>query len=242
MWNSRIDTCVILAAGMGTRMGSNFPKCLTLLECGMSILDHQIEYVRKVFGTDLRILVVVGFKGNLIKEKYPDLEFVENEEFETTNTAYSLSLALNELIPSNVLWMNGDLYFEPSILKHIESSSKLSSEIIYSPGLADEEAMKIEIDKEGFVSKISKKLQESAGEAIGLNILSKELFLDFKEKLGLTSKGDYFEYAIDTYFRSKFFARSTSEMFAKEIDFETDLLAVNQKLMELGHRRDSHAI
>ena len=44
---------VILAAGMGTRLGKPWPKPLTPLADGRSIMQQQLENVEKVFGDRL---------------------------------------------------------------------------------------------------------------------------------------------------------------------------------------------
>ena len=50
---------VILAAGMGTRLGKPWPKPLTQLADGRSIMQQQMENVRTVFGDKARVTVVV---------------------------------------------------------------------------------------------------------------------------------------------------------------------------------------
>ena len=86
---------IILAAGMGTRLNKDIPKSLTTLNNGESILERQInsllEYVDKE-----NITIVVGYKKNMIKEKYPGYYFVSNNKYKTTNTAKSLLCVLNE--------------------------------------------------------------------------------------------------------------------------------------------------
>ena len=57
---------IILAAGMGTRLNQNKPKCLTVLSNGETILQRQInallDYVDKE-----DITIVVGYKKNIIE-------------------------------------------------------------------------------------------------------------------------------------------------------------------------------
>ena len=59
---------VILAAGLGTRLGRPYPKPLTPLADGRSILRQQLDHLREFFGPAVRITVVVGFKMGLIME------------------------------------------------------------------------------------------------------------------------------------------------------------------------------
>jgi choline kinase len=80
---------VILAAGMGTRLGKPWPKPLTPLSDGRSIMQQQMENVHTVFGNKARITVVVGFKLEMIMEAHPAASFVYNEEYDQTNTSKS---------------------------------------------------------------------------------------------------------------------------------------------------------
>ena len=54
---------VILAAGMGSRLGRSLPKPLTELSDGRSIMQQQHDNIRAAFGTDARITTVVGLQG-----------------------------------------------------------------------------------------------------------------------------------------------------------------------------------
>jgi choline kinase len=56
---------VILAAGMGTRLGRPYPKPLTELADGRSIMRQQIDNIRGVFGDDAPITAVVGSRWTL---------------------------------------------------------------------------------------------------------------------------------------------------------------------------------
>ena len=100
---------VILAAGMGTRLGKPWPKPLTPLADGRSIMQQQLENVEKVFGNEARVTIVVGFKMEMIMEAHPNATFVYNENYDQTNTSKSLLKALRASQESGVLWMNGDV-------------------------------------------------------------------------------------------------------------------------------------
>ena len=70
---------VILAAGMGTRLGKPWPKPLTPLIDGRTIMRQQIDNLTKVFGDRLRVTTVVGFKLELILEAFPNVSYIYNE-------------------------------------------------------------------------------------------------------------------------------------------------------------------
>jgi len=113
---------VILAAGMGTRLGKPWPKPLTPLKDGRSILQQQIENVVSVFGDEARISIVVGFKLEMILEAHPDATFIYNENYDQTNTSKSLLKALRAAHESGVLWLNGDVVFDERVLHRVKGA------------------------------------------------------------------------------------------------------------------------
>ena len=128
---------VILAAGMGTRLGRSLPKSLTELNDGRSIMQQQHDNIRAAFGADARITTVVGYRAETIIEAFPTANYVHNERYDVTNTSKSLLRALNATGKSGVLWMNGDVVFDPRILgraiEFIErerGESKMSKDIV----------------------------------------------------------------------------------------------------------------
>ena len=108
---------VILAAGMGTRLGKPWPKPLTPLADGRTIMGQQMDNLQKVFGTDLRVLTVVGFKLDMILEAFPNVTYAYNENFDQTNTNRSLLKALRLASDGGVIWLNGDVVFDPEVLE-----------------------------------------------------------------------------------------------------------------------------
>ena len=105
---------VILAAGIGSRLGNPFPKPLTKLNNGKSIMEMQINNITSRFDID-DINVVVGFKKDLIMERFPNLTYIYNPFFDRTNTSKSLLSALKKNKNSSILWFNGDVVFDEKI-------------------------------------------------------------------------------------------------------------------------------
>ena len=111
---------VVLAAGMGTRLARPWPKPLTRLDDGRSILGQQLDNITSVLGPDVRTTVVVGFKLELVMEAFPDVGYAYNEAFDRTNTSKSLLKALRLSQDGGVLWMNGDVVFDPRVLERVQ--------------------------------------------------------------------------------------------------------------------------
>src|SRR6478735_10543774 len=108
---------VILAAGMGSRLGRSLPKPLTELNDGRTIMQQQFDNIQAVLGKDVTVTIVVGYKLEHIIEAFPDAQFVYNEQYDQTNTSKSLMRALQASAPGGVLWMNGDVVFDPTALE-----------------------------------------------------------------------------------------------------------------------------
>jgi len=77
---------VILAAGMGSRLGRSLPKPLTELSDGRTIMQQQFDNIHAAFGKDAQVTIVVGYKLEHIIEAFPDAQFVYNEQYDQTNT------------------------------------------------------------------------------------------------------------------------------------------------------------
>ena len=53
---------VILAAGMGSRLGRSLPKPLTELSDGRTIMKQQFDNIHHAFGNNVKVTIVVGYK------------------------------------------------------------------------------------------------------------------------------------------------------------------------------------
>ena len=106
---------IILAAGIGSRLGNPFPKPLTPLKDGKSIMARQLSNIKKYFDIN-DVTVVVGFKKDLIMERFPEVNYVYNPFFDRTNTSKSLLQALKKHRGKSVLWFNGDVVFDEKLL------------------------------------------------------------------------------------------------------------------------------
>ena len=107
---------IILAAGMGSRLGpltNDKPKCMIKL-LGQTLIERQIKIFHSYGIND--ITIVTGYKSKVVD--IPDVNYVNNPNYETTNMNESLFCALK---PSNssVLVTYGDIVFEPKIVQQM---------------------------------------------------------------------------------------------------------------------------
>jgi choline kinase len=157
---------LILAAGIGSRLGNSHPKPLTVLSSGRSIMQHQIKSFLRYFDVD-DVYVVVGFKKEIIMEAFSELTYVYNDYFDTTNTSKSLQRGLRKLKEHDVLWTNGDVVFDHQVIaKLISAEGSCMAVNTLSVG---EEEVKYTVDSEGFIDQVSKVVDPALGEAVGVN-------------------------------------------------------------------------
>jgi choline kinase len=222
---------VILAAGMGTRLGRPLPKPLTRLLDGRSIMQQQVDNLRSVFGPKVRITAVTGFKATLIMEEQPDLLFAYNPYFDDTNTSKSLLRALATSAHGGVLWMNGDVVFDQGILegvaKYVEAGESF---VCVNTATVAEEEVKYTVDAEGFIKELSKKVVGGLGEAVGINFISAADKPKLIQRLAEVDDQDYFERGIELAIELdglRVRPVDISEHGCVEVDFEDDLARAN---------------
>ena len=149
---------IILAAGIGSRLGNPFPKPLTPLKNGKSIMQMMVENIDTYF-SEHDIYVVVGFKKNSIMESFPQLAYIYNPYFDTTNTSKSLVRALRKCKGESVLWFNGDVVFDGKLLEdlmpHLEEDTSF---VAVNTNQVGEEEVKYTL-KEGVIDQLSKTVE-----------------------------------------------------------------------------------
>ena len=222
---------VILAAGMGSRLGRSLPKPLTELSDGRTIMQQQFDNIRFAFGNAARVTIVVGYKLEHIIEAFPEANFVYNEQYDQTNTSKSLMRALRASAPGGVLWMNGDVVFDPETL---ERAAKLVARdqsfiSVNTSRVADEE-VKYTTDAEGYIRQLSKTVKGGLGEAVGINYVSRDHKAVLLRQLGRVEDQDYFERGIELAIEQdklRFEPVDISDLYAVEIDFAEDLERAN---------------
>ena len=218
---------IILAAGKGSRLGTIRPKPLTYLYKSKSILDFQIEKIVKIV-KNADVTIVVGYKKEEIIHQYPYFTYIYNSEFSQTNTAKSLLLAL-EQIDDDVLFLNGDVYFDEEVLGHLLLST--SSACLVNTNKCSEEEIKYTVDEDGYIYELSKKVKNGKGEAVGINFLKKDDVDSIKKELYKVEDEEYFEKALENLTLAKKLRLKPidiSNYYCKEIDFPEDLQEVKE--------------
>lgn len=234
MSTARPLTVVVLAAGMGTRLGKPFPKPLTPLADGRTILHQALDNVYAALGQHTSVRVVVGFKCDLVMEHVPDVTFVYNERFDSTNTNRSLLKALRTVPTGGVLWMNGDVVFDPAILTRLaEYIDRDRSVVAVNTAAVADEEVKYTVDDDGYIRELSKTISAGPlGEAVGINFVAEQDRDTLARRLEQCEDQDYFERGIELAIAldgMRVLPVDISDLFAVEVDFEQDLVRANAR-------------
>ncbi len=219
---------IVLAAGIGARLGRPHPKPLTTLVHGPTIMDEQISGLLHYVPAE-DICLVVGFKRQMIRAKFPYFAHVENIDFRTTNTSKSLLLGLREIGDCDVLWLNGDVVFDHHVIGRL--IAEINSCMAVNTALVDDEEVKYRTNSDGTIAHVSKELGDALGEAVGINKVSARDVPLLIDCLEACDDRDYFEKALELAISRglKLYPVDVSDLFCCEIDTEADLAMVNVK-------------
>jgi NDP-sugar pyrophosphorylase family protein len=187
---------VILAAGMGTRMGEltrDTPKPLLNL-AGKTLIEHKFDALPEIIE---EIVLVVGYKGELIRDRFGDKyngrKIVYVEDPTRTGTAHALWRAKDILTDKFLVCMGDDIYSKQAF---VDSARNIPS-IVCKRAERDETGGRVVLSAEGaltgFVTHKAYINQFPDGGLIftGLYGLTKEIFnyepvkLEMKEEWGL---------------------------------------------------------
>jgi choline kinase len=133
-----INACVIIpAAGIGKRMKSHGPKANIKIDNKNTVINRAVSILNKSFGK-IQINVILGFQKEKIDMSNNNLNFIVNEDFETTNVSKSINIGIKSSKRKDCLIIYGDLVFKKDIFKNfnfensciwVEKSDKRNSEI-----------------------------------------------------------------------------------------------------------------
>jgi choline kinase len=256
---TQVTKCVIVAAGMSTRMRpftADSPKCL-LEVGGKTILERTIV---NLFDAGIkRIGIVVGFEAEKIRthlgSRFPGhrFKYIRNPHYASTNNAYSLLLGrqyfLEAVLGSDtrntLLVLDSDILFDGRLLKELKLDGEGGNIAVRVVGAHDEEEIRVKIDRSHLVKEIGKHiaLNDTYGESIGIEWFSHEagkMLFDVLEKRVKQGPGrsEFYEAAfqvmIDRGISLK--AVDVSNYPAIEIDTPPDLERARKLVLQHGER------
>lgn len=233
---------ILLAAGQATRLRpltDNCPKCL-LSVGGESILERAV----RILGEHgiRQFTVVDGFCGGMIRntlnESFPDFDFrfIRNEDFSTTNNAWSLMLA-DCTAGEPIFLLDSDILFEPAVITKLLAGDAPNRLGLRTTGSVGEEEMKVSLGPDGRVINLTKEMPvtEAVGESVGLEVFSGEFVTALFAVLNRRMKVDG---CINEYYEASFVELMEAgtdvrpvdlgELLCMEIDTPEDLETARQ--------------
>lgn len=221
---------IILAAGVGTRLGSPFPKTLSKLPSGERIMGRQIHQLRTV-GLN-KITVAAGFKKSLIMEEYPDVFYSYNPFFYVTNNCKTLLQTIRYL-DEDILWINCDVVFDTEILQMLLNAPDENILCVDKKQCGDEE-MKYSVGADGSIHKLSKTITDGLGESMGIHLVRRRHLPAFIKALTDCNDNEYFEKGIQMCIDTgiTFLPLDVSAYRCIEVDFPEDLEAAKKLFPE----------
>jgi len=225
---------VILAAGVGSRLGRAHPKPLTQLADGETILGRALRQLAARFSRH-SIHLVVGFKKEMVMEEMPDVGYIYNQHYGDTNTAKSLLKALTILGPGGVLWLNGDVVFDERVLDDLLPHLAMDrSFVCVNTAPVGDEEIKYTLDGHRHIRQLSKTVPAGAlGEAVGINYISADDRPMLARRLRECDDQDYFERGLELAIEQDGLvieALDISHRPVVEVDFTEDLARANESL------------
>jgi choline kinase len=216
---------------MGSRLGRSLPKPLTELSDGRTIMQQQFDNIHHAFGKNVKVTIVVGYKLEHIIEAFPEASFVYNEQYDQTNTSKSLMRALSASQPGGVLWMNGDVVFDPTVLDRAAAMmARDQSFVTVNTSKVSDEEVKYTTSAEGYIKELSKIVKNGLGEAVGINYISRDDKANLLRHLARVDDQDYFERGLELAIEQDGLLVEPvdiSDLYAVEVDFAEDLERAN---------------
>jgi 2-aminoethylphosphonate-pyruvate transaminase len=176
---TRVSTAVILAAGMGSRLGpasGGRPKGLLELD-GQSLVSRSVKQVRAV-GVE-RVVLVAGFRAQDYLDAFAghsDVEIVVNQRYQHSGSMSSLG-TVREAVTEDFLVLESDLLYESraldAVLGHEGRNVLLTSGMT---GSGDEVWVE---QRNGWLVGLSKNANHLSGvygELVGITRVSQALF------------------------------------------------------------------
>jgi choline kinase len=165
-----IHTAVICAAGMGTRLGMNIPKCL--LEFKKKPI---LYYLLKLLEDVDNVRMVVGFmEKDVIKyarSLRDDIVFVRNPQYQHTTNSYSLYLGSRDL-DRPFLNVDGDMIIDKVTFSEFKRNCQQFDNVIGVTKVKTEDAVFVDLNDQNEVIGFSRQLNGQSLEWSGIAYFS----------------------------------------------------------------------
>ena len=114
---------IVIGAGRGSRLKhltEEIPKTLVPI-VGRPMLDHVLDALAAGGFARKDVVFICGYKADVIRERYPDLTYVENVEWERNNILLSL-LCAREHLAGGFVSTYADIVYRPAAVADLVKS------------------------------------------------------------------------------------------------------------------------
>lgn len=184
---------VILSAGKGTRLGhmtTHRPKCLVEVG-GRAILDHQVDALIAA-GVD-EIVVVAGYLADQVTAAARGrFRVITSDNYDTTNSIYSLWQARGEAAGQPFILLNGDVVADQELVEELVHCSSPCAALVDDDKVLRDGEMNVVI-RNGTISAFSKTVRAAQASAESAQITKfggRESSLLFERIEALVSAGE----------------------------------------------------
>jgi len=175
---------IILAAGKGERLyplTKNTPKPLIDLGNGETLLERQLNYLSNSNVID-EVIIVIGYLYDQIESKLKNfntklkIKTIYNPFYEMTNNLITLWLSKYEM-NNDFLIANGDNIIASDVFRDLVNETKegIFLTICYRDKYSEED-MKVNLDNNNKILRVSKEIRLGDAESVGLVKVSGEKF------------------------------------------------------------------
>jgi len=240
-----VETAVILAAGLGSRLGirtKDMPKGFLELE-GKSLIQRSLD---SLFSSGIKkIFIGTGYLSEYydeLSDENPQIKTIKSDKYKSTSSMYTLYNMRNE-IPDDFILLESDLLYEQralvSLLEDPESDIILGSGSTHS-----NDEVFIQTDSNQKLQKMSKDpeaLNSIDAELVGISKVSMNRFLlmneYFEKVMDENPKIDYEYIFQETSVLNPIAVKVINDLIWCEIDDENHLnRALTQVLPRIGEK------
>ena len=177
---------VILCAGLGSRTGFDYPKCLYKFDDGSTLLSKNIESIKRYGFKNSDIILVTGYKSSLIKKETNNLyEYVQNRSYAITNMVYSFNEVIKKHKSQNYYIFYADIIYDSKNIGFLKKSKNHIVTLVDSDWLKkwkmkknylnDLEELKIKKKRIVQLGKKIKSINNIDGRFVGVTKFSKKI-------------------------------------------------------------------
>ena len=220
---------IILAAGRGERLyplTKNTPKPLIDLGNGETLLERQLSYLSNSNVID-EVIIVIGYLHAQIESKLKsfstklNIKTIYNPFYEMSNNLITLWFSKYEM-NEDFLIINGDNIIASDVIRDLVNTTNegIFVTICYRDKYHDED-MKVNLDSNKKILRVSKEIKDGDAESVGLVKVSGEKFIKIYQDVleELARNEDYL---------NKFWLETFNALSNKGVEINSFEIKVNQ--------------